>query len=133
MKKQFALFSLVAAALMAVPSAVRAQDTSAPAAPATTETKPAKQKNADATRFHDAITAIDTTGSTFTVGENKITITPTTKISKNGVKAKLTDFAVGDKVTGAYKKSATGELSALSLREGKKAVGGAKKKKATKE
>ena len=128
MKKHLALFSLVTAALIAAPSALRAEDTAA--APATTETTPAKKKNADAIPYHGAITAIDTTGSTITVGENKITITPTTKISRDGNKAKLTDFAVGDKVTGSYKKSATGDLNALSLREGKKAAGGKKKKAA---
>lgn len=130
MKKQFALFSLVAAALIAAPSAVRAEDTAAPAAPATTETKPAKQKNADAIPYHGKVVAVDATAMTITVGEDKLIVTTETKISKDGAKAKLADIVVGDKVTGSYKKGADGKMTAVSIHDGKKAGGGAKKKKA---
>lgn len=124
MKKHIVLLTLAAAALMAAPTAVLAQTNS------TAATEPAKKKNADAIPYHGKITAIDTAGSTITVGENKITITATTKISRNGKKSTLADFAVGDKVTGSYKKDASGDLNALSLREGKKAGNGTIKKKA---
>lgn len=130
MKKHIALFSLVTAAFIAAPVALRADDT---VPPATTETAPAKKKNADATPYHGKVVAVNATASTITVGENKLTVTAETKISKDGKKSKLADIAVGDKVRGAYKKDANGNLNAVSLREGEKAGNGTKKKKAAKE
>ena len=130
MKKHIALFTLITAALIAAP-ALRAEDatTNTPAA----ETMPAKKKNADATPFKGVVAAVDTAGSTITVGENKIIVTADTKISKDGKKAKLAEIAVGDKVHGSYKKDDKGNLNALSLREGVKAGNGTTKKKAAKE
>ncbi len=130
MKKHIALFSLVTAALIALPAAVRAEDT---AAPATTETTPAKKKNADVTPYHGKVMAVDATASTITVGEDKLTVTTETKISKDGAKSKLADILVGDKVSGSYKKGADGKLNAVSIHDGKKAGNGTKKKKAAKE
>ncbi len=132
MKKQIALFTIMAAALIAVPANTQAQTTNSttPAAPATTAEAPVKHKKTDATEYHGKVAAIDTAGSTITVGEHKITVATTTKISKDGKKATLADFAVGDKVSGSYKKDAAGDLIANSLREGKKADNGTKKKKA---
>ncbi len=132
MKKQIALFTLVTVAMLATPS-LRAEDTATNTPAAATETKPAKQKNADATPFKGKVKAVDTAGSTITVGENKITVTADTKISKDGKKAKLSEIAVGDAVHGSYKKDAKGNLNALSLREGGKGGNGTTKKKAAKE
>lgn len=123
MKKQIALFSLVAAALIAAPAAVRAEDK----APAATEAKP--KKNADATAFHAKVTAVDAAGSSITLGELKLNVTAETKISKDGKTATLADFAVGDDAHGSYK-TADGKNNANSLRTGQKAPKGPKKKKA---
>jgi hypothetical protein len=126
MKKHIALFTLVTAALITAPVAVRAEDK----APAATETKPAKQKNADATPFHAKVTAVDAAGSTITLGELKLNVTAETKISKDGKTATLADFAAGDDAHGSYKTDADGKKNALSLRTGQKAPKAPKKKKA---
>ena len=123
MKKHIVLLT-IAAALIAVPSATFAQTNSA----ATSEAKP-KHKNMDAIPYKGKIEALAADGSSITVGELKLNLTPETKILKNGEKAKLTDFAVGDKVTGSYKKDASGKLNAYSLHEGKKPGNGKKQKK----
>lgn len=133
MKKHIALFSLVTAALIAAPSAVRAED-KAPATPPAAETKPARPKNADATPYHGKVTAVNADGKTITVGETKgelkLNVTAETKISKDGKLAKLNEIAVGDMVRGSYKKDADGNMNAVSLRGGEKPGNGTKKKKA---
>ena len=62
MKKQIALFAIAAAALIAAPAVVRAQD-AAPAKPDTTA--PAAKKHSG-TVFHGKVTAVDTTAMTLT-------------------------------------------------------------------
>ena len=112
------LFSLFAAALLALPSVSRAQDqnTNAPA-PAMT---PAKKLP-----FHGKAAAVDTAAMTVTVGTLVINITSETKISKDGKPATLEDIKVGDTVSGSYKKDDAGKLNASTIRDGIK-----KKKKA---
>ena len=135
MKKTIALFSLITAALIAAPSAIRAEDKApAPTPTPATETKPAKQKNADATPYHAKVKAVDVAGKTVTVdekkGELKLNVTTETKISKDGKPAKLNEIAVGDDAHGSYKKDADGKMNAVSLRVGKKIAAEPKKKKA---
>ena len=127
MKKQItklALFSLIAAALVAVPAASRAEDKPAatPAAPAA----PAKKHGA--LPFHGKIAAVDATASTITVGSLTLNITSETKITKDGKPATLTDFAVGDKVGGSYKKDGD-KLNATVLHPAKGDKAESKKKK----
>jgi len=115
---KIALFALVASALVAVPAASRAQDTTnAPTAAA-----PAK-KHAGLP-FNGKIATLDATASTITVGSLTISIASTTKITKDAKPATLADFAVGDAVAGAYKKDGD-KLTATTLHNAK-----AKKKKA---
>jgi hypothetical protein len=123
---KFTTLSLLAAALIATPVWSRAQDTStnAPAAAAPTVQK----KKNGALPFHGKLSALDAAAGTFTVGTLDLSITSTTKISTNAVPATLADFKVGDNVTGAYKKTADGKLTATSLK-----LGLGKKKKAAAE
>lgn len=123
MKKHIALFALITAAVVAMPALVSAQTNSA----SSSETKP---KHGDYIAYQGKIAALDSSSITVTTktGDLKLNVTAETKILKSGIKAKLTDFAVGDKVTGSYKKDASGNLNANSIHEGKK--GGGKKKKA---
>jgi hypothetical protein len=115
-----ALFSLLTAALIALPSVSRAQDqtasTNAPAATAT----PAKKLP-----FHGKAAAVDTAAMTLTVGTLVINVTSETKITKNGKPATLDDIKVDDVVSGSYKKDDDGKLNASMIRDGIK-----KKKKA---
>jgi len=114
MKKQIALFALVASALVAVPAASYAQDaTNQPAA-----TAPAAKKHG--VPFHGKLAAVDATAGTITVGKMTISVTADTKITKDGNTAKLADFTVGDQVAGAYKKDGD-KLTATMLHTGEKA------------
>ena len=90
---KIALFSLVTAALVAVPATSHAQDkpktdAPAPAAPA---------------------------AMTITVGSQTISITSETKIIKDEKPATLSEIAVGDTEGGAYKKDAAGKLNATTI------------------
>jgi hypothetical protein len=122
---KFTTLGLLAAALIATPVWSRAQDaaTNAPAAAPTVQ----KKKNG-ALPFHGKLSALDAAAGTFTVGTLNLSITSTTKISTNAVPATLADFKVGDNVSGAYKKTADGKLTATSLK-----LGLGKKKKAAAE
>jgi len=128
--------SLLAAALVAAPAAVRAAEkTNAPAA----GESPAKHKNSSETvPFHGKLAAVDTKAMTIKVGERTFEITSTTKLTKDGVPATLADAKVGEEVGGAYKRTAGGadkKLIATSVRFGAKSEGekpegaGVKKKK----
>jgi hypothetical protein len=121
MKKQIALFSLVAAALLAAPAVVLAQDTPPPAK---------KHEKHGGVPFHGKVAAVDTKASTITVGSSTITISSETKITKSGKPATLTDISIGDKVSGSYKKDDSGTMTATTIHIGEK---GDKKKTDTSE
>jgi hypothetical protein len=113
------LFSLVAAALVAMPVVSRAADsTNTPAA-----TTPAPKKNG--IPFHGKVTAVDAGASTFTVGSLTIAVSSATKITKAGQPATFADIKTGEAVNGAYKKDDAGKLNATVVKIGEK-----KKKKA---
>jgi hypothetical protein len=116
------LFSIVAAALVALPSVSRAEaSTNTPPA-----TAPAKKHGAP---FHGKVAAVDTAAATVTVGTLTINITSETKITKDGKPATLSDIVVGETVGGSYKKDDAGKLNAATLRVGEKAPKADKKKK----
>ena len=118
-----ALFSLVAAALLAVPTVSRAEVKAKDAPASANQAAPAKRH----LPFHGKIVAVDAVASTFTVGTQTFKVTVETKITKEGKEAKLGDFAAGDNVAGAYKKDGD-KLTALSFHDAGK---GDKKKKKT--
>lgn len=120
---KISLLTLIAAAILAVPVAARAQDatTNAPATGAPVKAKKAKT----GLTFHGAASAVDTNAMTITVGKHTFNVTSDTKITKNGQPAVLSDITVGETVGGAYKKGADGSLNATSIK-----VGGKKKKDA---
>ncbi len=115
MKKSIALLTIAAAALIAVPSAVRAEDSTSTNAPAFNLPATGKKHN----QFHGKIVAVDTTAMTVTVGTKTFNVTSTTKITKDGKPATLADFAVGDVVAGNFKKDGE-KLNATTLHEHKK-------------
>jgi len=115
MKKQIAkiaFFSLIAAALMAVPTISRAQDTSANASATATK------KHGLA--FRGKVAAVDTTASTITIKDQAYSVTSDTKITKDGQPATLADITVGTAVHGAYTKDAAGKLTATTITIGGK-------------
>ena len=127
MKKQIALFALVAAALIAAPAVVRAEDK--PAKPETAESGTPKAKKHGALPFHGSVTAVDTTANTVTLASQTYNITSETKIMKEGKPATLADITVGEKITGQYKKDDAGKLDAKIIHIGGKGEKGAGKKK----
>lgn len=114
MKKNIALYAIVAAALISAPSALRAEDASGTNAPAVTA-----PKKHGGQPYHGKITAIDATAMTVTVGTKTFEITSSTKVTKEGKPATLADFAVGDSVAGSYKKDGE-KMAATSLHDHKK-------------
>jgi hypothetical protein len=106
---KIALLGLVTAALVAVPSVTRAQDTNAPAAPMHAHHPP----------IHGKVAAVDSAAMTITVGETTIVVTSETKISKDGKPATLSDIAVGDNVVATGKKDESGKFTATKIADGK--------------
>ena len=125
MKKQIALYAIVATALIAVPAAVRAQDN--PAKPEATEPSAPPAKKHTAVPFHGKVSAVDTTAMTVTLSNQTLNVTSETKILKEGKPATLADITVGEKLTGQYKKDPAGKLDATVIHIGGKSE---KKKKA---
>jgi Domain of unknown function (DUF5666) len=113
------LLGLLAAALVAVPSVTRAED-STNAAPAATAPKKHNPP------VHGKVAAVDAAAMTVTVGETTITVTSETKITKEGKPATLSDIAVGDTISAGGKKDEAGKFTATKINDGLKT---AKKKK----
>jgi hypothetical protein len=107
------LFSLIAAALVAVPSVSRAADATNPPA----ATTPAPKKHGGIP-FHGKVVAVDTNAMTFTVGTMTIAITSETKITKDDQPAVFADITVGEAIRGSYKKDDAGKLNATTVRIG---------------
>jgi hypothetical protein len=110
----FVTLVLALIALACAPLSALAQDasTNAPSA-----AMPAKKHGP---RFIGSITAMDATANTITIQNKKgesmtFAIAPTTKFMKDKTKAAMTDFAVGDMVTGAYTKNADGSMTATMV------------------
>jgi hypothetical protein len=128
MKKYIAVYAIVAAALVAAPAIVRAEDN--PHKPSAAESHKAAKKHG--LPFHGKVTAVDATAMTVTVGKMTINVTSETKISKEGKPAAFSDITVGEKISGAYQKDDAGKMTASVIHiGGGKAEG--KKKKAEKE
>lgn len=114
------LFSLVAAALVAVPSISRAQDSNTNA-PAASKKLP----------IHGKAAAVDTAAMTLTIGTTVINITSETKISKDGKPATLSDIKEGDNVSASYEKGQDGKNDALKVNDGMMKSSKKKKKAAS--
>jgi hypothetical protein len=95
---------LFAAAIAIAPTLSHAADTNSPAA-----------AHARLIPFHGKVAAVDTAAMTLTIGKRTFKITDDTRILKDGAAAKLSDVAVDQSVSGSYKKSEDGTLTAQSL------------------
>jgi hypothetical protein len=109
---KIAVLSLFAAALVAMPALSRAAVTSTNA--------PAKPKKHEGLVFRGTVSAIDAKAMTLTVETRTFAVTPDTKIVKDGKSATLADGVVGEQVSGAYKKTDDGKLTATSIHFGAK-------------
>ena len=115
MKRQIlkiTMLNLFAAAIIAAPALLRAQDTSTNAPAVSTP------KHRHGSPFHGTVSALDANAMTLTVGKLTVQVTSETKITKDGKPATLADGAVGEPVGGYYKKDADGKLSATTVHFG---------------
>ena len=108
--------TLLAAAMTVIPFHASAAGTNKPAIKKVT---PAKQKPLP---FHGALTALDKTKMTITVGESTYQITSETKITQEGKPAIIGDGVVGNNVSGVYKTGDGGKLIATTVNFGTKAA-----------
>ena len=127
---RIALFSLVAAGLVAVPAASRADDASKTDKPAAAAPAPKKKAKAHTT-FHGSVTAVDTAAMSLTVGTNTIYVTSETMITKGDKPATLSEITVGETATGTFKMDDAGKMNATAIHAGEK--GSKKPKKKTSE
>lgn len=131
MKKQIALYAIIAAALIAAPATMRAEDKPAKKPEAAEAGAPSVKKHG--LPFHGKVAAVDATAMTVTVGKLTINVTSETKIAKEGKPATLADIKVGEVITGHYQKDDAGKLNASVIHIGGKGEGkGENKKKAEK-
>lgn len=111
------LVLLVFAAMLAfglatqVPAQEKKEDTK-PGAPSATETKPKR----DTIPFRGRVIEVNKTEMTIKVGQRTFYMTSSTRITKAGKPATFDEIAVGDMVTGSYKKTAEGKLELVSVR-----------------
>lgn len=93
------------------------------------EKKEPAEKKQSPIPFHGNIVTLDKNARTLTIGKRVFLVTSETKIFKSEKPATFADGAVGDYVTGSYKKSDDGKLIAHSVYFGGKSKGTAEKKK----
>lgn len=115
-----ALVAILGLALAGAPVTAQAQtstNAAAASAPAKVATTKTKTKKSAKTPYEGSVTAIDATSVTVATTKKTLTlaIASTTTYLKDGKKATLADFAVGDKVTGSFTTDATGATTACSL------------------
>jgi hypothetical protein len=97
------------------------------------EKKEPAEKKQSPIPFHGNIVTLDKNARTLTIGKRVLLVNSETKIFKADKPATFADGAVGDYVTGSYKKSDDGKLIAHSVYFGGKSAGKshAEKKKET--
>ena len=107
------MLTLCAAAILAAPASSSAQA-------ATNTPPPPVKKHTTAPSavlsFHGTLTAVDTNAMTLTVEKRTFNMTSETIVTKNDKPAVLAEGAVGDQVSGTYKKNADAKLDAVTLR-----------------
>ena len=104
---------LVAVLLALLPIVSQAQGTNSAAA---TNSAPVPAPAERPLPFHGAVTAVDNSAMTLTIGNRVFTVTSKTRIGKSNHVATLSDITVGDLIGGSYRKNAGGKLEAISLR-----------------
>ena len=104
---------LLGTAIIAIPTASRADDTNTPAA-------------AGPAKFYGKMTAVDTNAMTFSVGDQTFTVTSESHLTKDGKPATIADATVGEPARGTYTTGSDGKLDITKVRFGKGGGGGKK-------
>lgn len=94
-----------------------------------TEKKESPTKNSASIPFRGNISTLDKNARSFTVGKRTFLVSSETKIFKSDKPATFADGAVGDYVTGSYKKMDDGKLVAHSIYFGGKGKASTAEKK----
>lgn len=81
-------------------------------APSATEAKPKR----DTAPFRGRVVEVNKTDMTIKVGQRTFQMTSSTRITKAGKPATFDEIAVGDMVTGQFRKTEEGKLELISLR-----------------
>ena len=97
------LCGVIAASIFAIPALLHAGDTNG----TSSASAPAMPKKHGAP-FHGTLDDLDTNAMTITVGSRTFQITSTTKITKNGQPAILSDGVLGQPISGYYRPSDDG-------------------------
>jgi hypothetical protein len=113
---QLAILGMLAITLTANPTSLRAQ--SGDMSVAEKESKP---KKPHLVPFHGKVKAVDNAAKTVSVGDRTFQVTSETKISRDDKPALLADGVVDEPVTGAYRTTEDGKMSATTINFGKKA------------
>jgi len=126
--------AVFAAVITASPQLLAQTTNKAPAEKkSSTEKKEPAEKKQSPVPFRGNIVTIDKGAKTITVNKRTFQITSETKIFKSDKPATFADGAVGDYVTGSYKKTDDGKLIAHSVYFGGKSHTAEKKKETTKD
>ena len=128
---RIALFSLVAAALVAVPATSRADGDSTTDKSAAAAMPALKKKSKARTTFHGSVAAVDTAAMTLTVDTNTLYVTSATMITKDGKPATLSEITVGETAKGTFKTGDDGKMDATTVTAGEKAPKKPRKKAST--
>ena len=114
---KIAILALFVAAMIGAPALSCADDTTPTTSPST------KPEATAATKFYGTVTAVDTTGMTFSISEQTFTITADSKMTKDNKPATLADAVVGEPARGSYVEGSDGKLNVTRVRFGKKPGG----------
>jgi hypothetical protein len=112
---KIAAATLLGAALIAIPTVSRADDS--------TNTAPAA---AGPAKFYGKISAVDTNAMTFTVDDQTYVVTSESTLTKGGKPATIADATVGEPARGSYTTGSDGKLDITKVRFGKGGGGGKK-------
>jgi len=114
------VLSLLSTAIALAPTTGWAQEDKK--ADAEKKEAPAKKKR-DVLPFNGKVGAIDKTAKSIKVGERVFLVTSETRLMKAGKPATLDDAAVGEEVSGAYRRTDDGKLNLISVRFGPRPEG----------
>ncbi|MCS7337148.1 MAG: hypothetical protein NZ739_02785 [Verrucomicrobiae bacterium] len=112
---KLALIGLAATLALGLTSQLPAQEKKEgekPEAPAAPEARPKR----DTAPFRGRVQEINKTEMTIKVGQRVFHMTSTTRITKAGKPATFDEIAVGNMVTGQYRKTPEGRLELISLK-----------------
>ena len=115
-----AVISLIAVAIVANPTPLRAQSTNLEKSVPEKKESARGGKKAGAIPFRGKVVAVDKQARTFKSGERIFTVTSETRLARNGKPVLLEDVGAGEEVRGNYKIGEGGKLEVQTAHFGPK-------------